>query len=686
MKLKTKIMLGTPAMLVFVMLVSTAFVSFMVYRQQKTASCDRLKTSFAIMRQEIAERQANLKAAARQMTTANNMGATTQFIFESGDSSLEMPFSLLAPYYMEMARTIFNVASTANVQRAFVYNMKGELMVAAAINGQDILLLYSHDQNNMARARPGPGGQITTSSWKKIDSVDARFNGRLKGKIPATEQLRFEDADGYLCLVSYVPVMADEYDEAADSTRARQYAVLKAVLMLDQGFTDKVSGLTGTSINIFLKDGLSVGRLSDYGSFDLSSFDDADKDWGLENQDILFCDATVGDIDYFQAVIPVYSNSTCLAAIASLVSKAVAKGNAMQVVWLLILIFAVCMAVFLPLSFFFSRSMTKPIQKVVNGLRDISEGEGDLTARISIHSKDEIGELAESFNTFVEKIQVLISQIKNSSDTLARSTSQLSATSMELSASSTQTSTTVSQISATAEEVKQTSIITNEKAEAVTQEAEATAQISKSGKNATADAAGGMKRIKEEMEYIAESIVKLSEHTKSIGEIINAVNDLANESNLLSVNASIEAAKAGEYGKGFGVVAQEVKSLSDQSRQATVQVKAILNDIQNATSAAVMATERGAKAVDNGEDLAKKSGKAITMLATNVEESSRSAMQIAASSQQQLAGMDQLAQAMDSIKSASMQNSDGARQLETAITQLNDLGQQLKDLSGRFKV
>jgi methyl-accepting chemotaxis protein len=109
-----------------------------------------------------------------------------------------------------------------------------------------------------------------------------------------------------------------------------------------------------------------------------------------------------------------------------------------------------------------------------------------------------------------------------------------------------------------------------------------------------------MKHIHDQMESVAASILHLSEQSQAIGEIIATVTDLAERSNLLAVNAAIEAAKADEQGKGFAVVAQEVKSLAEQSKQATAQVRTILNDIQTAMSAAVMATEQGSKAVDAG--------------------------------------------------------------------------------------
>ena len=188
------------------------------------------------------------------------------------------------------------------------------------------------------------------------------------------------------------------------------------------------------------------------------------------------------------------------------------------------------------------------------------------------------------------------------------------------------------------------------------------------------------------MESIAESIVRLSEQGQTIGEIMLSVNDLAEQSNLLAVNASIEAAKAGEQGKGFAVVAQEVRNLAEQSKQATIQVRSILNDIQKATNAAVMVTEQGSKAVDAGVRQSVQAGESVQKLGENIAEAAQAATLIAASSQQQMVGMDQVAQAMESIKMASTQNVASTRQTEAAAKNIQDLGRKLSDLIALYKV
>lgn len=336
-------------------------------------------------------------------------------------------------------------------------------------------------------------------------------------------------------------------------------------------------------------------------------------------------------------------------------------------------------------GYFSASTIARPLRKLSQQVAQMASG--DLSLAIAPEPRqDEVGVLVNGFRDMLTILQEQTRQIREGTSTIASSISQISSTASELAAASSETSTSVSEVSTTVEEVRQTAFVSNEKAERVSQLAEQAAQVSEMGQQAVEDTIQGMGKIKSEMDYVAESILKLSEQMQSIGDIITAVHDIADQSNLLSVNASIEAAKAGEYGKGFAVVAQEVRSMADQSKQATGQVRTILSEIQKAASAAVMATERGGKAVENGVTLAARSGQTIQKMTDSILESARSAAQIASSSQQQLIGMDQLAQAMISIKEASMQNVEGARQLETAVRDLKELGLTLKGLAEKFNI
>lgn len=296
--------------------------------------------------------------------------------------------------------------------------------------------------------------------------------------------------------------------------------------------------------------------------------------------------------------------------------------------------------------------------------------------------KQEVGERKKA----EENLRSLIREIQEVVNVLASSASEILATTTQIASSAAETATTVSQTTATAEELKQTSQLSGEKAKNVLENAKKTTSVAQQGNAAVAENTEAIKRIKGQAEQVAETIVKLSEQTQTIGEITTTVNDLAEQSNLLAVNAAIEAAKAGEYGKGFSVVAQEIKSLAGQSKQATMQVRAILTDIQKATGAAVMATEQVSNAVEAGVKQATEAGESIRQLSDNIREAEQAATQVAASSQQQLVGIDQVTTAMENIKQAIQQNTAGIKQAEKAAHDLDDLGQKLKLMVGESKV
>jgi methyl-accepting chemotaxis protein len=326
--------------------------------------------------------------------------------------------------------------------------------------------------------------------------------------------------------------------------------------------------------------------------------------------------------------------------------------------------------------------MTRSLRAMAAAAGQIAAG--DLRANIQPQSANDV--LGNAFARMSENLRAQILALVEGANVLGSAASEIVASTSQLAASASQSAAAVSETTTTVEEVRQTAQLASQKAKLVADSAQRAAQSSQSGRKSTEDVAAGMERISQQMDAIAASMGRLSEQSQTIGQIIATVEDLATQSNLLAVNAAIEAAKAGEQGKGFAVVAQEVKSLAEQSRQATNQVRTILGDIQKATSAAVMATEQGSKAVEAGTRQSELAGGAIQALAGSVNEAAQAAVQIAASSQQQLVGVDQVAGAMESIKQASSQNVAGAKQLETAARNLSELGQRLKQMVDRYQV
>ncbi len=347
---------------------------------------------------------------------------------------------------------------------------------------------------------------------------------------------------------------------------------------------------------------------------------------------------------------------------------------------------------------FAHRVLVRPVLTLAGAVERIAT-EKNYAQRAPKLTRDELGLLTDALNELLAEIesgqralqeanrslQAQAAQIAESVIVLGSSARQILEASTRLVASATETATAVSQTSATVEEVRQTAQLSSEKAQAVAVSAQETVEVSKGGRRSVEETIEGMKRIRQQMDAIADSMMRLSEQAQVIGQIIATVDDLAAQSNLLAVNAAIEAAKAGEQGKGFAVVAQEIKNLAEQSKQATVQVRAILNEIQKATAKAILVTEQGSKAVEAGTERSTQAATSIETLAASVVNSAQAATQIAASSRQQLVGVDQVAAAMASIKEATAQNAASARQLETFGRHLNELGEKLKELVERYK-
>jgi PAS domain S-box-containing protein len=320
------------------------------------------------------------------------------------------------------------------------------------------------------------------------------------------------------------------------------------------------------------------------------------------------------------------------------------------------------------------------VQGVFAAARDISETKRQEKELIAYRDQ-----LEEMVKRRTSELSTLVAEVKDIINVLASSSAQILAATSQVATGTAETATAINETSTTVEEVQQAAKQSAQKAKNVADNAQRLLQVFQNGQKAVDETVNGMSRIREQMDSIAQTVVRLSEQSQSIGGIIASVTDIADQSNLLSVNAAIEAAKAGEHGKGFAVVAQEIKNLASQSKHATLQVRNILNDVQKATGAAVMATEQGSKAVESGVKQSLQAGEAIRILAESSNEAVQAATQIVASSHQQVVGMEQIGVAMQNINQAGTETAVSMVQAEKSAKSLHELGQKLKGLVDGFK-
>jgi methyl-accepting chemotaxis protein len=266
------------------------------------------------------------------------------------------------------------------------------------------------------------------------------------------------------------------------------------------------------------------------------------------------------------------------------------------------------------------------------------------------------------------------------SDTLSRIVSQIGGFVQQQSSSTSQTATSVTETTTTVEEIRKTAETADQSSKGMSTIAVQSKNASEEALKAVAHGTEAMQHIRAEVENIAQNILELSEKNIQIGEIVQTVNAIAEQSNLLAVNASIEAAKAGDHGKGFSVVASEVKALAQRSKEATDQIRSILAEIQKSSNAAVMITEQGVKRVEEGAALIEGLGGAIQNLSGAIQQNADSSSQISLIASQQLAGIEQISEAMRNIGVATNQNVEGARQLEDAANEIRSVSTRILEI------
>lgn len=340
------------------------------------------------------------------------------------------------------------------------------------------------------------------------------------------------------------------------------------------------------------------------------------------------------------------------------------------------------MAVTLQSSLEAERAAKTQIEKAVRSYSDLTSrvAAGDLSARAEITAGDELGSLGSNLNHMTGALAQLVDEIGTAAGSVASATAEILAATKQQVSATTEESVAVRQTVATVSEVRQTAEASARKTRMVAELSQRVASTAESGRQSVEESVRSTVSAKSRIEALAERILAFSEQAQAIAEINATVGDLAEQSNLLAVNASIEAAKAGEAGKGFAVVAAEVKELAERCKEATSQVRGIVIEIQKSAQAAVMAAEQGVKAADEGNAVARRSGDAIASLSESVVEASEAAQQIMAAAEQQEGGIDQIALAMKNIEQSSTQTVAATQQVERAARDLDQLARQLNSL------
>jgi methyl-accepting chemotaxis protein len=328
-------------------------------------------------------------------------------------------------------------------------------------------------------------------------------------------------------------------------------------------------------------------------------------------------------------------------------------------------------------------SLQKSVTEFLTIVSQIARG--DLTLRGKV-TNDALGNVVDSVNYMLDNFSRVLERVRKSAIDVASNANEILLSSEDMSAGATQQDQEITNTSSAVEELTVSMKQVSNNAEASAEAARRALDAAESGNRAVRDTLEGMQRIRASVQATAKKIKSLGDRSLEISEIINVINDITEQTNLLALNAAIEAARAGEAGRGFAVVADEVRKLAEHSRTATKDIAALIKAIQAETNEAVVVMEEGTKEVEVGAKLADQAGKALEAISSVVRQSAELVQEISLASKQQVRGTEGVANAMQIISNITRQTSQGARSTARTVEHMVKLSEQLNEALSQFRV
>jgi twitching motility protein PilJ len=310
---------------------------------------------------------------------------------------------------------------------------------------------------------------------------------------------------------------------------------------------------------------------------------------------------------------------------------------------------------------------------------------GDLTLRGKV-SNDALGNVVDSVNYMLDNFTKVLERVRNAAIDVSTSANEILVSAEQMTHGASQQDQEITNTSSAVEELTVSMKQVSNNAEASAEAARRALDAAEQGNRAVRDTLEGMQRIRSSVQATAKKIKSLGDRSLEISEIVNVINDITEQTNLLALNAAIEAARAGEAGRGFAVVADEVRKLAEHSRNATKDIAALIKAIQAETNEAVVVMEEGTKEVEVGARLADQAGKALEAISSVVRQSAELVQEISLASKQQVRGTEGVANAMQIISGITRQTSQGARQTARTVEQMVKLSEQLNEALSQFRI
>lgn len=311
---------------------------------------------------------------------------------------------------------------------------------------------------------------------------------------------------------------------------------------------------------------------------------------------------------------------------------------------------------------------------------------GDFTQRVNGSYKGDLQVIKNSINTLGDSVGQIIFDVTNAVQATASASNQISSSSEEMAAGAQEQSSQTSEVASAIEEMTKTIMETTRYASNAAESAKNAGTIAREGGNVVNDTISGMNQLAEVVRTSAEKVQTLGKNSDQIGEIVQVIDDIADQTNLLALNAAIEAARAGEQGRGFAVVADEVRKLAERTTKATKEIAIMIKQIQHDTVEAVHSMNKGTEAVEKGKTSAQKAGESLKQIIKGSEEVVDMVNQVAAASEEQSSAAEQISKNIDGINNVAHESAQGIQQIAKASEDLSNLTVNLQELVSKFRI
>jgi len=367
-------------------------------------------------------------------------------------------------------------------------------------------------------------------------------------------------------------------------------------------------------------------------------------------------------------------------------SKKFFKGQADQIAWLGFLIGIFVLAGTLFGGILLGRSVSQGLRRATNIMMNIAEGEGDLTRRLPVEYEDEVGELNRWINAFMDRIHDLIAQVRDNTDQVTGAVGLITNAANEMASGAEEQTAQASEVSAGVEEMTSSIMQTSQNAGETAKISETATSKAQQGTQAMQITRDGIRDIVTSTDRMRQIIKTLTERAGQIDKIIQVIDKIADQTNLLALNAAVEAARAGEQGSGFAVVADEVRKLAERTTNATKEIAETIQAIQQDTHAASESMDETNSKVAHGEWATEQTEKVLTEIVDNVAKAMDMIQQIAAASEEQSAGAEEISGSVETISSITKQSAVNAETMASAANELNKQTVVLQKAVSMFKL